>query len=152
MVKTTNDAKLCHEHLMKHLENLTEQMHQCQLELARQSPFCPITSLALDQIDHGLKEYVRGERNYLSRSNNDQLMRFQEIIHERDLHQAMVTYRLPINLVKGWNTTEFLISQFSSSARTRHSTSDTSATARNNLERLPYVRNASLVQIFTTEF
>lgn len=99
MVKTTNDAQLCHAHLTRHLESVTKQIRQCQLELEKQSLLCPITSVALDRIDYGLKEFVRGERNYLSTRNNDQLAKFRETIHGKELHQAIVNCRLPSNLV-----------------------------------------------------
>ncbi|CAF1512292.1 unnamed protein product, partial [Rotaria sordida] len=98
MVKTTNDTKLCHDFLVNYLENLKKQINQCELQLNEQCQSCPLTSLTLAQIDHCLKEYVRSERSYLSIRNNDQLIKFKDYIHEKDVFKTINTFQLSINL------------------------------------------------------
>ncbi|CAF3586434.1 unnamed protein product, partial [Adineta steineri] len=100
MANTTTDTQLCHKYLLNYLEYLKKLLCQCQLELDKQSQTCPITGLSLEQIDHCLKEYVHSERNYLSTRNNNQLIKFKEIIHEKDLYKTIATYQLSINLTE----------------------------------------------------
>jgi hypothetical protein len=106
MAGTTNDTKLCYEYLMNYLENIKQQLNQCQLELSKQSQSCPITNLSLNQIDHCLKEYVHTERNYLLTRNNEQFNKFQDNIREKDLYKTIVSYQLNINLVSTYNIVE----------------------------------------------
>ncbi|CAF4162449.1 unnamed protein product, partial [Rotaria sordida] len=98
MAKTTNNTKLCHDFLVNYLENLKKQINQCELQLNEQCQSCPLTSLTLAQIDHCLKEYVRSERSYLSIRNNDQLIKFKDYIHEKDVFKTINTFQLSINL------------------------------------------------------
>ncbi|CAF1200198.1 unnamed protein product [Rotaria sp. Silwood1] len=98
MANTTNDTKLCHDFLMTYVENLKEQLNKCQLHLNEQSPLCSITKFTLDQIDQCLKEYVHSERNYLSKRQKDQLIKFKDYIHEKDLYKTITSYQFNINL------------------------------------------------------
>ena len=90
---------MCYEYLCNYLENLKQQLQQCQLHLNEQSQSYPIISLSLEQIDQCLREYVHGERNYLSTRNNDQLSKFKDRIHEKNLYQTIATYPLTIDSV-----------------------------------------------------
>lgn len=96
---TANDTKLCQEYLYNYLENIKNQLNQCQLELMKHSQSCSITTMPLNQIDDHLKEYVLTERNYLLTRNNDQLNKFKDNIYEKDLYKAMGSYSLSMNLV-----------------------------------------------------
>jgi hypothetical protein len=103
MANTTNDTKLCYKYLLNYLEKLKKQFNQCQLQLTKQSQLCPITRVSLNQIDRCLKEYVQGERTYLSKRNNNQLIKFKDGIYEKDLCKTIATYRLTMNLVSVYN-------------------------------------------------
>ncbi len=70
-----NDFELCKTYLTYYIQTIQTQLKQCQIELKKQSQSCPITKLTFDQIEHGLKELVRRERNYLSIRNNEQLIK-----------------------------------------------------------------------------
>ncbi len=70
MTKTTN-SKLCQQYLINYIRNIKNHLNQCQLKLITQSQSCPITTLAFDQIAHGLKDYVDCQRKYLSIRSKD---------------------------------------------------------------------------------
>ena len=53
----------------------------------------------MDQIDHGLKEFVDGQRKYLSIRNNTELMKFKENISAKDLSEALFTCQLTTDQV-----------------------------------------------------
>jgi hypothetical protein len=88
----TADSDICQQYLINYIEDLKNQIDQYQMELGNQSALCPITSLSLDHMDHCLKEFVNGQRNYLSRRNNDQLVKFKDHIEENELFEIITTY------------------------------------------------------------
>ena len=49
-----------------------------------------ITTLSFDQIEHCLKEFVDRERKYLSMRNNEQLIKFKDNIHEKNLFKINI--------------------------------------------------------------
>lgn len=57
--------------------------------------------LPLDILDHRLKDFVNLQRKHLLKGNNDQLARFKELIHEKDLFQNLLTHQLTVDHV--WN-------------------------------------------------
>ncbi|CAF4679143.1 unnamed protein product, partial [Rotaria socialis] len=67
------------------------------MELDRQSQPCPITTLSLDQIDHCLNEFVICQRKYLLMKNNNQLLKFKDNFHDKDLFKTVSTFRLTID-------------------------------------------------------
>jgi len=98
MAKTTN-SKLCQQYLINYIENMKNQLNQCQLKLIKQSQSCAITTLSFDQMTHCLKDYVDCQRKYLSIRSKDWLFKFKDNIHEKDLFKPIFTDHLTINLV-----------------------------------------------------
>jgi hypothetical protein len=89
MAKTT-DFELCKTYLMNYIENMKKQINLCQFELAKySSQTCPIVGLSFEQMIHHLKQLVDRERIYLSKRNNDQLIKFKEEITEKDLLKTL---------------------------------------------------------------
>jgi len=91
LAKTT-DFDLCQKYLMNYRQNIKKQLNQCQFELIKHSQSCPIKTLSLDQIQHHLKELVDRERKYLSTRHHNQLMKFKDDIHEKELFKTISTY------------------------------------------------------------
>ncbi|CAF0891282.1 unnamed protein product [Didymodactylos carnosus] len=90
----TNDFKLCQQYVITYIQNIKQQLNECQLELSKQSQPYRMTTLPFDQIDDRLKETVDHERKYLSTRNNNQLLKFKDDIHEKELFRIIFTYRL----------------------------------------------------------
>ena len=89
----TNDFDLCKEYLMNYIQNIKKQLNQCQLELVKEkSQTCPITKLSVEQIEERLKELVDRERKYLSKRNNQQLIKFKDDIYGKDLLKTISSY------------------------------------------------------------
>ena len=88
MVQTT-DFDLCQQYLAGYVENLQKQLNVCQLELMKQSQSCPITHVTLDQIDHGLKEFVDTQRKYLCSRNDRQLAKWKASHHCEKSYKAL---------------------------------------------------------------
>lgn len=93
----TNDFELSKQYLMNYIQNIKKYLSQCQIDLIKHSQSCPITTLSFDQIEHGLKEFVDRERNYLSTRNNEQLIQFKNHIHEKDLFKIISVYSSQVN-------------------------------------------------------
>jgi len=91
MAKTT-DFDVCKKYLMNYIKNIKKQFNQCQFELIKHSQSCPIRTLSFDQIQYCLKEFVDRERKYLSTRHNDQLIKFKDDIHEKELFKTISTY------------------------------------------------------------
>ena len=64
MAKTT-EFGLCRQYLLNYIEMIKKQLHTYQIELNQQKQSCPIKDLTMDQIDHGLKEFIDSQRKYL---------------------------------------------------------------------------------------
>ena len=68
-------------------------MNQCQLELAKeQAQACLVIELSIEQIEQRLKELVDRERKYLSKRNNEQLIKFKDDIYEKNLLKTISNY------------------------------------------------------------
>ncbi|CAF4454554.1 unnamed protein product, partial [Rotaria magnacalcarata] len=93
-IAKTNDFENCHQYLLNHINDLKINLDQYQMELNRQSPSCPITTLSLDQIDQRLNEFVICQRKYLLMKNNNQLLKFKDNFHDKDLFKTVSTFRL----------------------------------------------------------
>ncbi|CAM4969512.1 unnamed protein product [Rotaria socialis] len=96
-IAKTNDFENCHQYLLNHINDLKINLDQYQMELDRQSQPCPITTLSLDQIDHCLNEFVICQRKYLLMKNNNQLLKFKDNFHDKDLFKTVSTFRLTID-------------------------------------------------------
>ncbi|CAF4385705.1 unnamed protein product, partial [Rotaria magnacalcarata] len=81
----TNDFDLCKQYVMNYIENNKKQLNHCQFELTKQEEqfqTCPMIELSFEQIEQRLEELVDRERKYLSKRNNDKLIKFKDDISE----------------------------------------------------------------------
>ena len=87
----TNDFQRCKEYLIVYIQNIEKQLNQCRMELTKHYQSCPISNITLsfDKIQQGLKQMVDRERKYLSMRNNDELFKFKEDIHEKNLFKTI---------------------------------------------------------------
>jgi len=93
----TNKSELCQKYLVNYLEKIKKQLNQCETELTNQSQSYPtITTLSLNQLDPCLQEYVDCQRKYLYIRNKDQLIKFKDHIHQKDLFKAITTTTTPL--------------------------------------------------------
>ena len=90
------DFDFCQQYLDGYIENLKKQLNECQLELMKQSESYAITHVTLNQIDHGLKEFVDTQRKYLSSRNDQQLVKFKENRRHEKLYEALSNRRLTL--------------------------------------------------------
>jgi 2-iminoacetate synthase ThiH len=54
----TSEYDLCHQYLIKYIEDIKKQINQLQIKVTEQSEVYPITSISLEQMDQHLKEFV----------------------------------------------------------------------------------------------
>jgi predicted transcriptional regulator len=101
----TNDFDLCKQYVMNYIENDKKQLNHCQFELTKQEQqfqTCTIKELSFQQIEQRLKELVDRERKYLSKKNNDILIKFKNDISEKQLLKTINISSLlnnqPVNL------------------------------------------------------
>ncbi|CAF5124479.1 unnamed protein product, partial [Rotaria magnacalcarata] len=90
----TNDFNLCKQYAMNYIENNKNQLNHCQLELTKQEQqfqTCPFKELSFEHIESRLKELVGRERKYLSKRNNEKLLKFKEDISEKQLLKTIST-------------------------------------------------------------
>ncbi|CAF5225241.1 unnamed protein product, partial [Rotaria magnacalcarata] len=90
----TNDFNLCKQYAMNYIENNKKQLNHCQLELTKQEQqfqTCPFKELSFEHIESRLKELVGRERKYLSKRNNEKLLKFKEDISEKQLLKTIST-------------------------------------------------------------
>jgi hypothetical protein len=92
----TNDFQRCKEYLMGYIQNIEKQLNQCRMELTNHFQSCSIPNaiLSFDKIQQCLKQMVDHERKYLSMRNNDELFKFKEDIHEKNLFKTISTSSL----------------------------------------------------------
>ncbi|CAF3341725.1 unnamed protein product [Rotaria socialis] len=96
----TNDFDLCKQYAMNYIENNKKQLNHCQFELAKQEQqyqTCLIQGLSFEYIESRLKELVDRERKYLSKRNNDKLIKFKDDISEKKLLPTISTTTLMNN-------------------------------------------------------
>ncbi|CAM2730298.1 unnamed protein product [Rotaria socialis] len=80
-----NDFDLCKQYVMNYTENNKKQLNHRQFELTKQEQqfqTCPMIELSFEQMEQRLKELVDRERKYLSKRNNDKLIKFKDDISE----------------------------------------------------------------------
>ncbi|CAF1570336.1 unnamed protein product, partial [Rotaria magnacalcarata] len=83
----TNDFDLCKQYVMNYIENNKKQLNHCQFELTKQEQqfqTCSIKELSFEQMEQRLKELVDRERKYLSKRNNEKLLKFKDDISENN--------------------------------------------------------------------
>jgi hypothetical protein len=97
----TNDFDLCKQYVMNYIENNKKQLNHCQFELTKQQEqqfqTCPMIELTFEQMEQRLKELVDRERKYLSKRNNDKLIKFKHDISEKQLLKTISTAPLMNN-------------------------------------------------------
>ncbi|CAF3776931.1 unnamed protein product, partial [Rotaria socialis] len=96
----TNDFDLCKQYVMNYIENNKKQLNHCQLELAKQEQqfqTCPIQGLSFELMEQRLQELVDRERKYLSKRNNDKLIKFKDDICKKQLLTKISTTSLMNN-------------------------------------------------------
>ena len=98
-MSTTSDFESCQHYVINSIENVKQQLNQCQLNLIKQSEQCSSITLPLDRIDSCLRTIVDHERKYLSIRNDHKLLRFKDQIHEKELATLISTYSLSMNVV-----------------------------------------------------
>jgi len=99
MVKT-NDFDLCKQYAMNYIENNKKQLNHCQFELTKQEQqyqTCPIQGLSFELMEQRLQELVDRERKYLSKRNNDKLIKFKDDISGKKLLPTISTTSLMNN-------------------------------------------------------
>ncbi|CAF2033706.1 unnamed protein product [Rotaria magnacalcarata] len=82
----TNDFDLCKQYVMNYIENNKKQLNHCQFELTKQEQqfqTCSIKELSFEQMEQRLKELVDRERKYLSKRNNEKLLKFKDDSSEK---------------------------------------------------------------------
>ncbi|CAF1615619.1 unnamed protein product, partial [Rotaria magnacalcarata] len=96
----TNDFDSCKQYAMNYIENNKKQLNFCQFELTKQVQqfqTCPIQGLSFEQMEQRLQELVDRERKYLSKRNNDKLIKFKNDISEKQLLKTISTSTLMNN-------------------------------------------------------
>ncbi|CAF1929236.1 unnamed protein product, partial [Rotaria magnacalcarata] len=96
----TNDFELCKQYVMNYIENNKKQLNHWQFELAKQEQqfqACLIQGLSFEYIESRLKELVHRERKYLSKRNNDKLIKFKDDISEKQQLTTISTTSLMNN-------------------------------------------------------
>ncbi|CAF1578519.1 unnamed protein product [Rotaria sordida] len=99
----SNDFEMCHQYLKNYINELSEQMKQCQIEVKNQSKLCPFKELSLDTIDQCLNQFVECQRNYLFRRHNRQVIEFKNNLHAKQLWTTLSTNNLTFDRNKCMN-------------------------------------------------
>ncbi|CAF5097105.1 unnamed protein product [Rotaria sp. Silwood1] len=82
----TNDFDSCKQYVTNYIQNNKKQLNHCQFELTKQEQkfqTCQIKELSFEQMEQRLKELVDRERKYLSKRNNEKLLKFKDDISEK---------------------------------------------------------------------
>ncbi|CAF1210730.1 unnamed protein product, partial [Rotaria magnacalcarata] len=96
----TNDFDLCKQYVMNYIENNKRQLNHCHFELTKQEQqfqTCQIKELSFEQMEQQLKELVDRERKYLSKRNNDKLIKFKDDISQKQRLTTISTSALMNN-------------------------------------------------------
>ena len=67
-------------------------MEQYAIKLYEQSTLCPILPISFDRIDRCLKEYVDFERKYLSKRNQNQMIKFKVDMEQKNLYETIIVH------------------------------------------------------------
>ncbi|CAF5061750.1 unnamed protein product, partial [Rotaria magnacalcarata] len=90
----TNDFDLCKQYVTNYIQNNKKQLNHCQFELTKQEQqfqTCSIKELSFEHMGQRLKELVNRERKYLSKRNNDKLIKFKNDISGKQLLKTIST-------------------------------------------------------------
>ncbi|CAF4438859.1 unnamed protein product, partial [Rotaria sp. Silwood2] len=93
----TNEHSLCQEFVQKHLKDIQLQFDQYTHDLVTQSEKCPTTLCPLVTLDTHIKEFIQLQQQSLSNKLNYQLIRYKNIIHEKELFQTLSNYNLTVD-------------------------------------------------------
>ncbi|CAF4588336.1 unnamed protein product, partial [Rotaria socialis] len=93
----TNNFNVCQEYLINYINDIKQQLHQCQMELTKLYQSRPIATLSMNEVDRCLKEFIVCQRKYLSIRNNNQLVNFQDDLSEKELFTLVSAYSLTTN-------------------------------------------------------
>ena len=86
----SNEHDVCHRYLLSYIEDRRKALAQQEMKLDEQSTLCPIVPVPFDRIDRCLREFVDGERNYLTKRNRKQLVKFKEYIQGKQLYDVTI--------------------------------------------------------------
>ena len=95
----TDDFQLCRQYLTNYIEQLKEQINQCETELIMHINFHPIIPITFNQVDNRVKEYVNHQRKYLLTRNKNELAKFQDDIRANELYKVIINSYPNLNQV-----------------------------------------------------
>jgi hypothetical protein len=81
----SNEHELCKQFVINHLTTMQLQFDQYTTDLITQTQTCPSTLLPMMEIlDANLKEFVQLQQKYLVKKRNAQLVRYKDMIYEKE--------------------------------------------------------------------
>jgi hypothetical protein len=97
----SNEHEVCLQFTRTRLSEFTLKSEQFVNELNVQYQSCPTTFLPLKTtLDKNLQEFVQVQQQFLSHKMKYQLMRYQDMIHEKELFQTLSTHHMTNDQVK----------------------------------------------------
>jgi len=97
----TNEHELCLQFTKTHLNELALKSGQFANELMVHYQSCPKTFLSLKTaLDKNLQEFVQVQQQFLSDKMKFQLMRYKDMLHEKELLQTLSAPNLTNDQVK----------------------------------------------------
>jgi len=90
----TNEHQICQEFVEHYLHDIICQLNACNAELMKLPQSCPSTFIPLESLDSSLKEFIYLQRKYLSKRTNDQLTKFKDLLHEKELLENLSKHNL----------------------------------------------------------
>jgi hypothetical protein len=91
----TDQSEICNQFVMGQLTNIQHQLDQCYMELIRQTHSSVSMVLpSIENIDSGLKEYVRLQQNHLSKRIDNQLIMYKDDICDQKFYHQLSAYHI----------------------------------------------------------
>ncbi|CAF3385539.1 unnamed protein product [Rotaria socialis] len=87
-ITKTNEPHSCQKFIQEYLTHIQQQLEQCSTQLNLQATTCP-EKLAINLVDHHLKEYVCSQQKRFTRKIHHQLKRFKDELHEKRLYHIL---------------------------------------------------------------
>ena len=100
----TDQLQICKQYVVTQLDNIKQQLDQCNSELTTQAQTSLSSSSSLMSIllpsqeilDRCLKEYVSLQQNYLFRRMDQQLIKYKDEIYDQQLYRHLSAYNITI--------------------------------------------------------
>ena len=101
----TDQLQICKQYVVTQLDNIKQQLDQCNLELITQaqtslssssSSLMAILLPSQEILDRCLKEYVSLQQNYLFRRMDQQLIKYKDEIYDQQLYRHLSAYNITI--------------------------------------------------------